>query len=271
MARGWRTTVELTGARVAITGASSGIGESTALAFARAGAHVHLAARRTDRLEAVAEQCRAHGVEATAHTVDVRDGDAVTSWAAEVEGLGGCDVAIANAGVMWLGPLLDMPTDELRHQYDVNVHGVLHTLQAFGRPMRERGRGVLMPVSSVLSVANLPRYAAYCGSKHAVRAMAASLRIELAGTGVEVVHVLPGATESEIHAHMDVSRLPLSTREAKRVPASQVAAAMVRAARRPKAEVLCDGQGRLLYWATRLAPALVDAVLPKAMALRRRR
>jgi short-subunit dehydrogenase len=271
MERPGRVAVELTGARVAITGASSGIGEAAALSFAAAGAHVHLAARRTERLVAVAEQCRALGVEATAHTVDVRDANAVDEWAAEVESIGACSVAIANAGVMWLGPLLDMPVDELRHQYDVNVHGVLNTLQAFGRPMRERGRGILMPVSSVLAVAALPRYAAYCGSKHAVRAMATSLRLELTGTGVDVVHVLPGATESEIHAHMDESRLPASTREATRVPASQVANAMVRAARHPKAEVLCDGQGRLLYWAMRLVPALVEAVLPRAIALRRRR
>jgi short-subunit dehydrogenase len=263
--------VELTGARVAITGASSGIGEAAALAFAGAGAHVHLAARRTERLEAVAERCRALKVEATAHTVDVRDTDAVARWADEIETIGPCDVAIANAGVMWLGPLLDMPVDELRHQYDVNVHGVLNTLQAFGRPMRERGRGVLMPVSSVLSVANLPRYAAYCGSKHAVRAMAKSLRLELMGTGVDVVHVLPGATESEIHAHMHPARLPESTKDAKRVPASQVAEAMVRGAQRPRAEVLCDAQARLLYWASRLAPALVDAVLPRAISMRRRR
>ena len=263
--------MELAGARVAITGASSGIGEAAALAFAQAGAHVHLGARRIAQLEAVASECRALGVEATAHAIDVRDAELVDEWAGEIEALGGCDVAIANAGVMWLGPLLEMPSEELRHQYDVNVHGVLNTLQAFGRPMQARGRGILMPVSSVLSVASLPRYAAYCGSKHAVRAMAASLRNELSETGVEVVHVLPGATESEIHAHMDPARLPESTRKAKRVPASQVADAMVRAARRPKAEVLCDGQGRLLYWATRIAPALVESLLPKAMSLRRRR
>ena len=263
--------MELNGAHVAITGASSGIGEAAALAFAEAGAHVHLAARRQSRLEDVRAPCAALGVDATAYVLDVRDAAAVHAWAAAVEAQGPCDVAIANAGVMWLGPLLDMPPEELSHQYDVNVHGLLHTLQAFGQPMRRRGRGILMPVSSVLSVATLPRYAAYCGTKHAVRAMAQALRVELTGSGVEVVHVLPGATESEIHAHMDQARLPDSTRDAKRVPASQVALTMVNAAQRPRAEVLCDGQGRLLYWATRLAPTLVEAVLPRAIALRRRK
>ena len=255
---------------MAITGASSGIGEAAALAFAAEGAHVHLAARRKERLESVAERCRALGVEASATQLDVRDHAAIARWASSIDASGACDLAIANAGVMWLGPLLDMPQDEIRHQYEVNVHGLISTLQTFGRGMRERGRGILMPVSSVLAVASVKNYAAYCGTKHAVRAMVSSLRQELHGSGVSLVHVLPGATESEIHAHMEPARVPQRTREARRVPASQVAQAMVSAAKRPRAEVLCDGQGRLLYWATRVAPPLVDALLPAAMRMRRR-
>ncbi len=263
--------MKLEGAHVAITGASSGIGEAAAIAFAQAGANVHLAARRIERLEALAHTCRDLGVSAWADPLDVRDHAAVLAWAERVEARGPCGLAIANAGVMWLGPLLDMPHEEVRHQYEVNLHGVVSTLQAFGRPMRARGHGILMPVSSVLAVASLPNYAAYCGTKHALRATVTSMRQELAGSGVDLVHVLPGATESEIHAHMPQERVPERTRNARRVPASQVAEMMVKAARRPKAEVLCDSQGRTLYWATRIVPSLVDSLLPMVMKHRRQK
>ena len=256
---------------MAITGASSGIGEAAAVAFASQGAQVFVAARREGRLEALAQRCRDAGGAAHVTRLDVRDHQAVHRWASDIEALGGCDIAIANAGVMWLGPLLDMPVEEIEHQYAVNVHGLINTLQAFGQGMRRRGSGILMPVSSVLAVASVAHYGAYCGTKHAVRAMVACLRQELSGSGVDVVHVLPGATESEIHSHMATERVPAQTRQARRVPAAQVADAMVQAAKRPRAEVLCDSQGKFLYWATRISPPLVDALLPAAMKLRGRK
>ena len=263
--------MKLDGVRVAITGASSGIGAAAARVFASHGAEVHLAARRKERLEAVAAECEAFGVRAFPYVLDVTDAEATRRWAAAVEAVGPCDVAIANAGVMWLGPLLDMADDEVNQQIDVNVRGVLHVLRSFGKPMRQRNRGVLMPVSSVLSVAALPRYAAYCATKYAVRALATSLRYELADSGVDVVHVLPGATESELHSRMSPERLPASTRQAKRVPPEQVADAMVRALASRPPEVLCDRQGRLLYWASRHMPGLLDTLLPRVIQLRGRK
>ncbi len=249
------------GARVLLTGASSGIGAAAALAFARAGARLHLVARRRDRLAAVTDACRALGAEAHAHVLDVRDRPALFALADALEPTGGVDVAIANAGVMSLGPLLDLTWDELSPQLDVNLNGLIHTLQAFGRGMRARGRGVLMPVSSVLAVQSLPSYGPYCASKFGVQAVADALRWELRGTGVEVVHVLPGATATELHAHMDPARVPKTTRQAVRVPPEQVAACMVRAVRRPRANVLCDTRARLLWTGRRLVPWLVDAVV----------
>jgi NADP-dependent 3-hydroxy acid dehydrogenase YdfG len=156
----------LSDARVLVTGASSGIGAAAARAFAEAGARLHLVARRADLLAEVAEQCRQLGApEAHAHALDVRDRAGVFALAEDLEARGGCDVAIANAGVMQLGPLLDMPFEDIARQIDVNLYGVVHVLQAFGRPMRARGAGVLMPVSSVVAVQTLPHYAAYCASK----------------------------------------------------------------------------------------------------------
>jgi short-subunit dehydrogenase len=188
----------------------------------------------------------------------VTDRDGIFALSDEIEAAGGCDVAIANAGVMQLGPLLTMEFADVERQFAVNVYGVIHVLQAFGRRMVQRGSGILMPVSSVVSIQSLPGYGAYCGTKFGVRALSDALAMELRGTGVKVVHVLPGATQSELHTHMDASELPKSTRQARRVPAEQVARAMVKAAKRPKAVVLCDWRARLLYWGKRMSPGLVN-------------
>ena len=256
--------MDVKGARIVITGASTGIGRAAAIAFAEAGGHIHLIARRTALLEKVADVCRASGVEAHVHTADVRDREAIMAIADEVEALGGADVAIANAGVMALRPFLDMDWADVERQINVNLYGVIHVMQAFGRHMRRRDRGVLMPVSSILAEQALPRYSVYCASKFGVRAVADALAMELRGTGVEVVHVLPGATDTELHSHMDPSDLPRTTREAKRVPPQQVARAMVKAVRRPRQNVLCDGRARLIYWGKRLVPGLVSALVKQA-------
>lgn len=256
--------IDPSGARVVITGASSGIGAAAAPLFAAAGAEVHLVARRAERLAEVVAACEADGGVAHAHAVDVTDRAALFALAEQLEAEGGCDVAIANAGVMDLQPLLDQDWAPIQRQLDVNLCGVVHTLQAFGRGMRERGRGVLMPVSSILAVQALPRYAAYCASKAAVGALADALRMELAGTGVAVVHVLPGATATELHSHMSEGQVPETTRNATRVPPEQVARAMLDAVRRPRATVLCDGRARVLYWGKRLFPGLVGRAVARA-------
>jgi len=245
----------LDGASVVITGASSGIGAAAARAFASAGAQVHAVARRLDRLEALANE--QPGI--TPHALDVTDRDAVFALAEQVK----CDVAVANAGVMSLGSFLDMPWEAIERQMDVNFDGLVHTLQAFGRQMRDRDDGILMPVSSIVSVQALPSYAAYCASKYAVRALAEALRMELRGTGVHVVHVLPGATATELHSHMDPSQVPATTKNRKRVPPEQVARKMVAAARRPRPTVLCDAPARALYWAKRATPGLVEALVTR--------
>ena len=100
--------MDIKGARIVVTGASAGIGRAAAIAFAEAGAHLHLIARREDRLNEVADTCRRSGVEAHVHVADVRDRQSIMDIATTVETLGGVDVAIANAGVMQLKPFLDM-------------------------------------------------------------------------------------------------------------------------------------------------------------------
>src|SRR4051812_23483010 len=118
---------DLSGQVVAITGASSGIGEATALACAAAGAAVSLAARREDRIQALAERITAEGGKALAVTADVGEEDQVRGFLQRtVDELGRLDAVVNNAGLMLLGPITDADTEEWRRMVHVNVFGVLY-------------------------------------------------------------------------------------------------------------------------------------------------
>ena len=117
----------LEGRVAAITGASSGIGEASALALADAGAAVALGARRLDRIEALAERIGSDGGRAIAFELDVTDEQAANAFvAAAHERLGGLDVLVNNAGVMLLGPVADADTDQWRRMVEVNLLGLLY-------------------------------------------------------------------------------------------------------------------------------------------------
>ncbi len=141
---------DLSGQAIAITGASSGIGEATALACARAGAAVALAARRADRIQALAERIDSEGGRAIAVPTDVGDEDQARAFVQRAHAeLGRLDVLVNNAGVMLLGPIENAPTDEWRQMIHANVFGVLYCTHAALPIMREQGSGHIVNVSSV--------------------------------------------------------------------------------------------------------------------------
>jgi NADP-dependent 3-hydroxy acid dehydrogenase YdfG len=185
---------------VLITGASAGIGEACARAFAAAGARLVLTARRRERLEALAAELRdAHGTESLLLTLDVRDREAVLStlgglpaeWAA-------VDVLVNNAG-------LARGTDKAQNgdpaEWDevvqTNVNGLLYVTRAVTPGMVERGRGHVVNLGSVAGHEVYPGGAVYCATKHAVGAITKGLRMDLLGTGVRVSTVDPGMVETE--------------------------------------------------------------------------
>ena len=141
---------ELRGRVVAITGASSGIGEATALACARAGASVALAARRTERIEALAARIEQDGGEALAVTADVGEEQEANAFVARThERFGRLDALVNNAGVMLLGPIEGAPTEEWRRMIHVNVMGVLYCTHSALPLMHAQGGGDIVNVSSV--------------------------------------------------------------------------------------------------------------------------
>jgi clavulanate-9-aldehyde reducatase len=187
---------------VAITGASSGIGEATALACAQAGAAVALAARREDRIEALAQRIRDDGGKAWAMTADVGEEDEARAF---VEGakseLGRLDALVNNAGVMLLGPIAGAPTDEWRTMIHANVYGVLYCTHAALPIMQEQGSGHIVTVSSVAGRFARAGSGVYNLTKFGVGAFCEALRQETAEAGIRVTLIEPGAVATELAGH----------------------------------------------------------------------
>jgi NADP-dependent 3-hydroxy acid dehydrogenase YdfG len=192
----------LDGRVAAITGASSGIGEATALAFAREGAAVALGARRQDRIEELAERIEADGGRAAAIRVDVSDeNDAHAFVRGAHEQLGGLDVLVNNAGLMLLGPIEGAPTDQWRQMVDVNVLGLLYCTQAALPLMRDGGGGNIVNISSVAGRVGNPGSAVYNATKWAVVGFSEALRKEAGPSNIRVTCVEPGYVRTELQGH----------------------------------------------------------------------
>ena len=198
----------LTGTVALVTGASSGIGEATALALSGQGAAVALAARRVDRLEALAGRIRDAGGTALALDADISDeGQARGAVERTATELGRLDILVNNAGMMLLGPAVDADMDEWRRMLDINVDGVLYcTHAALPHLLRaaEDGPRRVADMVNVSSVAGrYPRRgsAVYNLTKFGVGAFSESLRQEVAGHRVRVSLVEPGATDTELRSH----------------------------------------------------------------------
>lgn len=181
---------------VVITGASSGIGQATALAFAKKRARLELCARRLDRLNAVAEQCRKAGSpEVNVRVVDVgQKAQARAFIAAAIRDYERLDILVNNAGIGWSGPLQQMPEEKVDEMIATNLKGVVNTTQAALPWMMERHRGVIINVASVAGFRAAPYGAVYAATKHAVVGLSHALRGELSGTGVKVCVVYPHVT-----------------------------------------------------------------------------
>lgn len=225
--------MRLKGSVVVITGASSGIGEATALAFARRGSLLALGARRLDRLNAVAQKCREAGSpEVSVRRVDIgHRSEARAFIAGALRDYERVDVLVNNAGVGWMGRLYEMPDEKVEELIATNLRGVIATTQAALPAMLERRSGVIINVASVVGFRASPYSAVYSATKHAVVGLSHALRGELSGTGVKVCVVYPGVTRTEFFKNTE---LPLGPE----YPASWVARLIVRTARYPRRDAM---------------------------------
>ena len=217
-----------------ITGASSGIGAATALAFARRHARLELGARRLEKLEAVAEACRRAGApEVTARQVDVgQRGQARAFIAGAIKDHERLDVLVNNAGVGWMGRAEEMPEERVDELIATNLKGVINTTQSALTWMLERRRGVIINVASVVGFRSSPYSAVYSATKHAVVGYSHALRGELSGTGVKVCVVYPYVTGgTEFFKGINTPVPP-------QYPASWVANLITRTARYPRRDAM---------------------------------
>ncbi|MFD6911202.1 SDR family oxidoreductase [Streptomyces virginiae] len=220
---------------VAITGASSGIGEATARRLAADGHRLFLGARRTDRLDALGREIDEAGGTAAFRRLDVTDAADVRAFvAAARDRYGRMDVLVNNAGVMPLSPLDALKVDEWDRMIDVNVRGVLHGIAAALPLMRAQGGGHFVNVASVGAYEVSPTAAVYCATKYAVRAISEGLRQESDGT-VRVTLVSPGVTESELAEGISdpAAREAMKAYRAVALPASAIAGAIAYAVAQP--------------------------------------
>lgn len=184
---------------VVITGASSGLGESTARHLANLGASVVLAARREDRLNAIVKDISAAGGKATARQVDVtRREDLVALVQHAIDVFGRVDVMINNAGVMNIAPITDLRVDEWDQMIDINIKGVLYGVAAALPHFEQQGTGHFINISSVAGIKVFsPGGSVYSGTKYAVRAISDGLRHEV-GRSIRTTTIEPGAVDSEL-------------------------------------------------------------------------
>ena len=193
---------DLSGLTVAITGASSGIGEATARACAGAGAAVSLAARRKERIDDLAQGIVADGGRAIAIETDVGDEAQATAFVHRTASeLGRIDVLVNNAGVMLLGPINGADTGEWRRMIDANVYGVLYCTHAALPLMLAQGSGQIVNVSSVAGRFARAGSGVYNLTKFGIGAFTEALRQEVAPAGLRVTLIEPGAVATELGGH----------------------------------------------------------------------
>jgi NAD(P)-dependent dehydrogenase (short-subunit alcohol dehydrogenase family) len=258
--------MQLTGAVVAITGASAGIGRETALAFAREGARVSVGARRTERLEALAEAIRAGGSEVLVMPLDVADEKQVRRFVeATVERFGRLDVLVNNAGYGVRGRVEETPAADYERLMRVNFLGTVYACQAALPILRRQGHGLIVNVSSIVGHRSMAGGAAYAATKAAQISLTESLRVELRGTGVHASSIHPIGTATEF---VEVAERESHGRKGGPVgpqqTAFQVARAIVACARRPRPEVYPHALSRAVVWLNALAPGASDWLCARA-------
>jgi short-subunit dehydrogenase len=247
---------DLDGRVVVITGASSGIGRASALAFAGHGTRLVLAARGRGALADVERECRARGVDVLVVPTDIGDPEAVAALErAAVARFGAIDVWVQAAAATVAGPLGSEPTSEIRRLLDTNVLGnVLVARTALAR-FEAQGRGVLVIVGSLLGVFPNPLVPLYSMTKYATRGLALNLRQTVAGRpGVDVCLVLPGPVDTPLfgraanHTGRRLRAIPPAAAP------ERVAATIVACARRPRREATSGAVSHAALVLHRVAP-----------------
>jgi NADP-dependent 3-hydroxy acid dehydrogenase YdfG len=204
----------IAGKVVVITGASSGLGEAAARLLSTQGATVVLAARRAERINALASELTAAGGQSLSVATDVRNREQVQRLVdTAIKSFGRIDVMLNNAGVMPLAPLEGLKTEEWDQMIDVNLKGVLNGIAAALPYMKAQKSGHFINVSSIYGHKVGPNAAVYCATKFAVRALSEGLRQEVKPYNIRTTIISPGAVATELLEHISEKSIQAQTKD----------------------------------------------------------
>jgi short-subunit dehydrogenase len=250
--------------RILLTGASSGIGRALAEQLGSAGARVALAARSTDKLEELASQLTARNMDVLAVPADVtREEDRQRLLDTAVSRLGGLDVLINNAGVGSWAHFADSTEEILRQVLEVNFFAPVELIR-LAIPVLTQGRQpAVLNVASMCGRRGMPAWSEYSASKFALCGMTEALRGELARFDIDVLLVLPGLTRSGLQTHLLKNTGRAKIDFANAMAPEEVAAGIVKALQRNRAETVLGRDARWMLRVNRFFPRLVDWLIAR--------
>jgi len=249
-----------------VTGASSGIGAETAVAYAAAGYALALAARRPDKLHEVAERCNQAGPgEAMVAPTDVTHREQVEALLRRThETFGRVDVMVNNAGFGQFGRVHELEERDLRDVFEVNFFGAFYGCHAAAPIMIDQGFGHIFNVSSVIGRVGSPFHGAYSAAKFALSGLTESMRVELRPLGVHVTEVCPALTETAFFENVrngSARRRSDYLTRARKMPPDVVARRIVARTGKVTPRIVFTAGGRLLVFLATVWPRLADRML----------
>jgi short-subunit dehydrogenase len=265
------STMELQGKTVVITGASAGIGRELARQLAQRGAKLALAARNAEALEAARQDCLAAGGQAITVVTDVaRQEDCRILVEQTVGHFGALDALVNNAGISMFSSFEEITDLQVFERLlQVNFLGAVYCTH-FALPHLKRAGGLLVAISSLQGKTGFPNSTAYAASKHAMQGFFDSLRIELAGSGVDVLVVSPGPVATSIHARRlggdgRLSEESLQHPNDRGMPVAECARQIVVAVQKRRRELVMTAAAKVGQWVRLIAPAMTDRYVANAV------
>ena len=248
---------------VVITGASSGIGEATAVEFAKRKSSIVLVARRKENLVAVEKNLTKFGNKILVCQCDVSKWQEVESMSRTVlDKFGKIDILVNNAGFAIYGSVLELKVEEIESQMETNYFGMVYCIKAFLPKMLEQKAGHIVNVASVAGSFGLPGIASYCASKFAMLGFSEGLYHELKGTGIGITVVSPIMVRTNFFNHSSFKSIPKYSPTS--LSSKTVAKAIVKASSSPRLEIIIPSFVRGAVWLKHTIPYLINPILGAA-------
>ncbi|KAG2476337.1 MAG: alcohol dehydrogenase [Nitrosopumilales archaeon] len=245
---------------VVVTGASSGIGEESAIEFAKRKANVILVARRKEKLDQVAQKISKYNSQVMTLQCDVSQKSQVESMSKTVlEKTGRIDILVNNAGFAIYGTVADLKVEEIESQIATNFFGMIYCTKAFLPKMLDQKSGHIVNVASVAASFGLPGMASYCASKFAMLGFSEGLYHELKGTGVGVTVVSPIMVRTNFFDNTSFKSVPKYSLTS--LSSKTVAKAVIKAASSSRLEIIVPPLVRVAVWAKQTFPYLINPIL----------